>query len=67
MSEREVNMHRQLGKIRALLDELGIPRVVMFDDEPGKERTDLPARVEWALLALAAPQNVRVVERKATP
>lgn len=51
----------QTRKIAALLDDVGVPKGVMFDEEPGKVRTDLPARVEFALLALADPKSVRVV------
>lgn len=43
-------MERQLETIKALLDDLGIPPFVTFAEAPHKKRTDLPARVKWALI-----------------
>jgi hypothetical protein len=50
-------MKRQLEKIAALLEDLGVPAVVSFSEEPHKKRTDLPARVEWALIACTIVTN----------
>lgn len=56
-------MKRQLEKIKTLMDDIGVPPYVTFAEEPHKRRSDLPARVEWALIAC----TMVVKEEKATP
>jgi hypothetical protein len=51
LSKREVTLLREREKIEALLEEVGVPKAVTFAEAPSVQRTDLPARVEWALIA----------------
>lgn len=48
----------QLRKIKALMDDVGVPKEIVFSEEPNKRRSDLPARVEWALAALVGKARV---------
>lgn len=61
MSPREINMAVQLQKIGSLLTDVGVPKAVSFLEDPHKIRTDLPGRVEWALLACATAPNERAL------
>lgn len=65
-SPQEREVRAQLQKISALLDELGVPKAVVFKEEPNKNRTDLPARVEWALLAASTATPTEPGEQDAT-